>query len=643
MNIHPTRIQLPSMTSLSTRLLAPFAAVTLLVGSPAHATNYFWDADGEGGGTGGTGNWNTTEALWRNGSASGTLETWPTSGTHTATLQGTAGTLTLQDGVTINGTGTTISFATTTGYLIQSVGSGAFSIGATASMSLSASPGSVTGTISATINGVSGGNVIKSGAGTVVLSGANTYSRNTNISAGFLSVSSLNRVVGGTASSNLGAPTTVAFGTINLGTTASSAGTLVYTGAGESTDRVINLNGTTQGGGLQADGSGALVFESDFTATGSGAKTLTLSGSSTASNTIQGNIVDSAGGATALTKTGTGTWIVSGNKSYTGKTAIQNGTLSVNSLKNAGTSSSLGAATGGNATIDIGLTTLSAGTLRYTGAGDTTDRVINLAGQTQGATIDASGSGALVFTSSFTATGAGIKTLTLQGTNTGNNEILGEIVNNSAGNRTAVTKSGAGRWILSGTNSYTGNTTIDSGTLLVNGSLASGSSVTVNNGGILGGTGTVGGAITVAAGGRLAPGAGIESLDGSSVTWNSDDAAAWLWELSNTDNTADLLNLSGAFAKGTGSSFLFDFGGTGLAGQTYTLVTFASTTFASAIDFGLPVNLGSGLTGSYQLNANSLQLTVDAIPEPSAWAMMLGGLGLLGLWQRSRGGRKNTR
>ena len=73
-----------------------------------------------------------------------------------------------------------------------------------------------------------------------------------------------------------------------------------------------------------------------------------------------------------------------------------------------------------------------------------------------------------------------------------------------------VTKAGAGRMVLGGANTYTGDTVISNGVLVINGSVTS--RVIAGNGGTLGGVGTISGNVIVLAGGVLAPGTNIGKL-----------------------------------------------------------------------------------------------------------------------------------
>jgi autotransporter-associated beta strand protein len=242
-------------------------------------------------------------------------------------------------------------------------------------------------------------------AGLVVITGANTYIGSTAIVAGPASVSSLNRVVGGTPSSNLGAPTTVANGTITLGGTGAT-GILIYTGTGETTDRVVNLGGTTGGGVIDQSGTGLLKFTSDFTATAAGVKTLTLQGSTDGTGEIAGAIVNSAN-ATALVKGGSGKWTLSGANTFTGGTLINDGILNVNA--NAALGAPAGAVTINNgATLQAGGTVTTAARTLTLGFGggviDTNGNSVSL------------GAGSTVTGSSLTKVGAG--TLAIAGTQT---------------------------------------------------------------------------------------------------------------------------------------------------------------------------------------------------------------------------------
>jgi autotransporter-associated beta strand protein len=114
-------------------------------------------------------------------------------------------------------------------------------------------------------------------------------------------------------------------------------GTLRHSAANvASTNRLFTIGNAT---GLTATIDSSAVSATNttsFTGTdalaygGSGARTLTLKGSNTGTNTFAPVIGDGTGGATSLVKDGTGAWTVSGaSNSYTGATTILDGTLSV--------------------------------------------------------------------------------------------------------------------------------------------------------------------------------------------------------------------------------------------------------------------------------------------------------------------------
>ena len=70
-----------------------------------------------------------------------------------------------------------------------------------------------------------------------------------------------------------------------------------------------------------------ITINTDLIVTSTGAKTLTLGGSNTGANTFGGVIADGVGSVISLTKTGAGTWILSGANTYTGNTTVSAGTL----------------------------------------------------------------------------------------------------------------------------------------------------------------------------------------------------------------------------------------------------------------------------------------------------------------------------
>ena len=228
----------------------------------------------------------------------------------------------------------------------------------------------------------------------------------------------------------------------------------------------LNAAGT---GNFNNNGTGAVTFAQNLAFSGAtGARTLALGGTYTgAVNQFSGNIADGPGSVVSITKSGAGTWSLSGSNTYTGTTTVSAGTLQVSSLANGLAASSIGASS--NAAGNLLLA--NATTLRYTGSGHSTDRsfTLNVASAGNGAILDASGTGAINFTNTASpayGTASQTRTLTLTGTNTGNNTLAANIGDNTS-SAVSITKSGIGTWVLSGANVNTGATALSGGGALV--------------------------------------------------------------------------------------------------------------------------------------------------------------------------------
>jgi fibronectin-binding autotransporter adhesin len=182
----------------------------------------------------------------------------------------------------------------------------------------------------------------------------------------------------------------------------------------------------------------------------------------------------------------------------------------------------------------------------------------------------------------------------------------------------ALRKIGNGLQVLSGSNTYTGGTTIDGGTLSIIGSLNNTGAIQVNNGGALAGaTGNNLGTVTVASGGHISPGAAGTGSTGSitlsSVTLNKGSAL-------NLDLTApgssDMINTSAGTLNFGGGSITIGLTGTPATGVYTVLQSGAALTLSggTAANFNViqfpTVPNSRGFHGDVSLTSNSIVLNV---------------------------------
>jgi len=509
------------------------------------------------------------------------------------------------------------------------------------------------------LNSVGGSGVfVKAGSGTLSLTGTNN-----GISGPATFV--INQGVVNAAHSGAGGASNQAIRSIN--TIINNSGTLLL-GTGGNGDQIIStgtvtvnsggvfdLNGLNEGiGSLANTDSGGVITNNAGIGT-----TSQLATTNGVTYSFGGRILDGATGGTVSLQVSSGAFAtLSGSNTYSGPTAVTSGTLSVSSINSvSGTAhlaaSNLGAPTTiANGTIGLG-TTSATGVLVYTGAGETTDRVVNMLGTTGGAILDQSGSGLLKFTSDLTATGVGTKTLTLRGSTAGTGEISGAIVNSSPANVTSVLKTGSGTWTLSGQNTYTGSTSVSAGTLLINGTVSGSSAVTVASGATLGGSGTVGGSVGISSGGILSPG----NSPGILSTGNLTLAGTLAEQLGKSGGSPiagtdyDQTNVTGTVTLTGGDLTLTLLGGTQV-GDKYFIILNDSTDAVTGIfaslngvstdlsqnaffTFGgqqFQISYTADSSGGTFLGGNDVAL--QAVPEPQTFALV--GLGLTALLWRAK-------
>jgi autotransporter-associated beta strand protein len=224
----------------------------------------------------------------------------------------TGGTLELL-GVSLTNTGRTLTLASAAGSVPLKAVSGTNSLtfggGTLNSTGVSIDVASAT-TLTLTNSGAiteAGGSrgFAKTGAGELTLAAtANTYTGTTTITAGKLTVAN---------TASLGS------GSISLNSTLSYAGSSNTTSSNA-------MSFTSAAPVLEAVGTGSVTWGGALSWTT--APTITLTGTSTAANTISAALADAAT-VPALQKTGTGTWYLTGALSHSGTNTVSAGTLEV--------------------------------------------------------------------------------------------------------------------------------------------------------------------------------------------------------------------------------------------------------------------------------------------------------------------------
>jgi fibronectin-binding autotransporter adhesin len=405
----------------------------------------------------------------------------------------TNGTLSISSDSNLNGTNAPLTFGggtlQITGTNLTSLNTGrttTFTAARTAGFDIANAAN--TFTVSQNLTNTTGG-LLKAGAGTLSLTGTgSTYTGTTTVAEGTLALGS------GVSLGNLGnsdislgganaSANSTATLTINPTATVSLDATVTYA-ANAGSD---NLGATIAGGTISLN-STARVFS---VANSAGAVDLAVS-----STLANGSISNSA-----VFKQGMGTMRLSGTNTYNGSTTIQGGTL----LAGGNVADSTDGAFGNNITainlgrlnftvagenvalLTDGAFTISRGVTVATGLSGTTDFTSTLGGNTDNTStfsgqiiaqkdlvisqVATTGTNALQITGGITSTTNTAKTIIFAGPGAIN--VSGAaITNGSGGGTTAVTVTG-GTTTFANTNTYTGNTAVNGGTLTLatNGSL----------------------------------------------------------------------------------------------------------------------------------------------------------------------------
>jgi len=303
-----------------------------------------------------------------------------------------------------------------------------------------------TATLAGAIDSTNIVGLTKIGNGTLTLSGAgaNTYTGTTTITGGtlILNKADVNAIAGNIT---LGDGTGGDILQLAASNQIADASIITLGGTSAGARGWLQLNGNNETiGGLSSGGIAGAGLVANESLTAGSTLTLNVTGSQDFSGLIR-NASSANGSMLTLVKTGSGTQTLSGANTYTGGTQINEGILQVGSANALGNSTNTGNLTFGG------------GTLQYTANGTGTDYSARFKNSASAITLDTNGQNA-------TLAGAIDST-------------------NIAG----LTKLGSGTLTLSGSNAYTGATTITTGALQIGtgsttGSLATTGTIAIGTG-----------------------------------------------------------------------------------------------------------------------------------------------------------------
>jgi len=367
---------------------------------------------------------------------------------------------------------------TSTGSLIFS---GAFNLGNNTLTLVGTGKTAISGDIA---GGGTAGKIINQAAGTLTLSGNNSYTGVTQASAGVLLLNSANALPGGIGVAGGLSNLTLSNGVVGLGngdfTRGLGTGVTQVQWAANSTggggggfaafgaNRTVNLGGASAAvtwatSNFVSDGYDLILGAPDADFTLDFQNPINLNnvlrtvqvdnGSAVIDARLSGVISNATGG---LVKTGAGNLELTGANTYGGNNRVQAGTLSFNS---GNTSANGTQALGINTTVYLGVASASSGTLSYTGAGaGTLAKAVNIIGN-GGDTIQNSGGGLLTLSGTLTKNGT---VMTLKGGSNGIN-VTGTIAGSAPGSDLIID---GGLTTLSAANTYNGPTYIINGATL---------------------------------------------------------------------------------------------------------------------------------------------------------------------------------